>query len=250
LLNPPPNPAPTVAILAGGLATRLHPITQIVPKSLLDVNGEPFVAHQLRLLKSNGIQRVVLCVGHLGELIQRAIGDGSTRGLQVDYSFDGPALLGTAGAIRNAFPKLGESFFVMYGDSYLPCDYAAIARNFESAGVLGMMTVFRNEGKWDTSNVEFEAGGSKAGKILAYSKINRTPHMHYIDYGLGIFRAEAFQGLPAGRPCDLAELYSDLLQRNQLAAFEVHERFYEIGSPAGLQETAEFLAAREANRES
>ena len=227
----------TVAILAGGLATRLHPITQTVPKSLLEVNGEPFVVHQLRLLKSNGIQRVVLCVGHLGELIQRAIGDGSTLDLQVDYSFDGPALLGTAGAIRNALPRLGERFFVMYGDSYLPCDYAAVARNFESAGVLGMMTVFRNEGKWDTSNVEFEAGGS-----IAF-----PPDLSAL---LGVFRAEAFQNLPVGKPCDLTELYSDLLQRNQLAAFEVHERFYEIGSPAGLQETAEFLAAREANRES
>jgi NDP-sugar pyrophosphorylase family protein len=235
----------TVAILAGGLATRLRPVTESVPKSLLEVNGEPFLVHQLRLLHSKGIRRVLLCVGHLGALIERAIGDGSTLGLQVDYSFDGPPLLGTAGAIRNALPKLGEVFFVMYGDSYLPCDYAAIARTFESAGVLGMMTVFRNEGKWDASNIEFEAG-----TILAYSKKNWTPRMHHIDYGLGVFRAEAFQGLPAGAACDLTELYSDLLQREQLAAFEVRERFYEIGSPAGLRETAEFLAAREANQES
>ena len=229
----------TVAILAGGLATRLRPVTETVPKSLLEVNGEPFAVHQLRLLQAKGIRRVVLCVGHLGELVQSAIGTGSGLVLQVDYSFDGPALLGTAGAIKNALPKLGESFFVIYGDSYLPCDYAAIARNFESAGVLGMMTVFRNEGQWDTSNVEFEAG-----KILAYSKANRTPRMRYIDYGLGVFRAEAFQGLPAGKSCDLTELYGDLLQRKQLAAFEVRERFYEIGSPAGLRETAEFLAAQ------
>jgi NDP-sugar pyrophosphorylase family protein len=156
--------------------------------------------------------------------------------------------LGTAGAIRNALPKLGDSFFVMYGDSYLPCDYAAIARQFEAAAVLGMMTVFRNEGKWDTSNVEFEAGGFEGGRILAYSKTERTPRMRYIDYGLGVFRAEAFQGLPVGKPCDLAKLYTDLLQRKQLAAFEVGERFYEIGSPAGLQETAEFLAARGVSR--
>jgi NDP-sugar pyrophosphorylase family protein len=142
-------------------------------------------------------------------------------------------------------PKLGNPFFVMYGDSYLPCDYAAIARSFESAGMLGMMTVFRNEGKWDTSNVEFEAG-----RILAYSKTNRTPRMRYIDYGLGVFRAEAFQGVSAGEGRDLAEVYAGLLQRKQLAAFEVHERFYEIGSPAGLRETAEFLAAQEANQKS
>jgi NDP-sugar pyrophosphorylase family protein len=242
MLNPKSDPMLTVAILAGGLATRLRPITATVPKSLLDVNGEPFVVHQLRLLQSKGIHRVVLCVGHLGELIQRDVGDGSALSLQVDYSFDGPSLLGTAGAVKNALPKLGSSFFVMYGDSYLPCDYAAIARNFESAGVLGMMTVFRNEGKWDTSNVEFEAGGLNGGKILAYSKTNRTPRMRYIDYGLGVFRAEAFQDLPAGEACDLAQLYADLLHRQQLAAFEVRERFYEIGSPAGLQETAEFLA--------
>jgi N-acetyl-alpha-D-muramate 1-phosphate uridylyltransferase len=233
----------TAAILAGGLATRLRPVTETIPKSLLDLNGEPFVVHQLRLLKSKGIERVVLCVGHLGELIQGAIGDGGNLGIQVEYSFDGPTLLGTAGAIKNALPKLGDSFFAVYGDSYLPCDYAAIARsftqNFETAGVLGMMTVFRNEGKWDTSNVEFEAG-----KLISYSKTNRTPRMRYIDYGLGVFRAEAFAGLPTGSPRDLADVYTELLSSNQLAAYKVNERFYEIGSAAGLQETAEYLKAQ------
>jgi NDP-sugar pyrophosphorylase family protein len=237
------NPLPTVAILAGGLATRLRPLTENVPKSLLEVNGESFAVHQLRLLQSKGIRRVVFCVGHLGEAIQQAIGDGGAFGLQVDYSFDGPALLGTAGAVRNALSKLGDLFFVMYGDSYLPCDYAAIARQFQAAGVLGMMTVFRNEGKWDTSNVEFEAE-----KIVAYSKTDRTPRMRYIDFGLGAFRTEAFQDLPAGKICDLTELYTDLLRRKQLAAFEVGERFYEIGSPEGLRETAEFLGMRTSSR--
>lgn len=230
----------TVAILAGGLATRLRPVTETVPKSLLEVNGEPFVVHQLRLLKSKGINRVVLCVGHLGEVIQSAIGDGASLGLPVDYSFDGPTLLGTAGAIKNALPKLGASFFVMYGDSYLPCDYTAIVRNFEGAAVLGMMTVFRNEGKWDGSNVEFAAG-----KIIAYSKTDRTPLMHYIDYGLGVFRSEAFERLPDGAPHDLADIYADLLRRNQLSAYEVKERFYEIGSLTGLEETAEHLSAQQ-----
>ncbi len=232
----------TVAILAGGRATRLGPLTENVPKSLLPVNGEPFVIHQLRLLRSKGIKHVVLCVGHFGDLIQRALSDGSNLdpsnlGLQVDYSIDGASLLGTAGAIKNALPKLESSFFVMYGDSYLPCDYAAVARNFDSTGVLGMMTVFRNQGKWDTSNVEVESG-----EILAYSKTHLTRRMQYIDYGLGVFRAEAFASMPQGKPCDLADVYSNLLERKQLAAFEVRERFYEIGSPAGLRETTEFLA--------
>jgi NDP-sugar pyrophosphorylase family protein len=228
-----------IAILAGGLATRLRPITEKIPKSLIEIHGEPFIVHQLRLLRSNGIRHAVLCVGHLGDMIETAIGDGSKLGLSVEYSFDGPALLGTAGAIRNALPSLGPRFFVIYGDSYLPCDYAAVAKGFESAGALGLMTVFRNEGKWDTSNVEF-AGG----KILAYSKQKRTPRMNYIDYGLGVFQASAFTEIPRGESSDLAGLYDGLLQRGQLAGFEVHERFYEIGSAEGLKETAAFLEAR------
>jgi MurNAc alpha-1-phosphate uridylyltransferase len=228
-----------VAILAGGLSTRLRPLTEKIPKSLLEVNGEPFIAHQLRLLRANGVRRVVLCVGHLGEMIRDVLKDGGAYGVEVDYSFDGASLLGTAGAVKNALPKLGDAFFVLYGDSYLVCDYAVIARSFSSSGKLALMTVFRNDGMWDGSNVEFEGA-----EILAYSKTDKTPRMHYIDYGLGAFRAAAFDNVPAGQPYDLARLYGDLLQAGQLVGFEVTERFYEIGSPAGLEETARFIAAK------
>jgi NDP-sugar pyrophosphorylase family protein len=138
-------------------------------------------------------------------------------------------------------PKLGESFFVMYGDSYLPCDYAAVEQEFSRCGKLGVMTVFRNDGQWDTSNVEFEDG-----RILAYSKKNRTSRMQYIDYGLGVFHAEAFART---RATDLADVYAELLLAGELAAVEVHERFYEMGSPAGLQEMKGFLSRRGDARE-
>jgi MurNAc alpha-1-phosphate uridylyltransferase len=232
-----------VAILAGGFATRLRPATEKVPKSLVEVNGEPFVVHQLRLLRANGVRRVVLCVGHLGEMIRNALGDGGEYGVEVDYAFDGASLLGTAGAVKNALPKLGDSFFVLCGDSYLVCDYAAVARSFSSSGKQALMTVFRNNGMWDSSNVEFEGG-----QILAYSKTNKTSRMKYIDFGLGAFRAVAFENVPAGEPTDLATLYGDLLQAGQLAGCEVTQRFYEIGSPAGLEETARFIAAQGAVR--
>jgi NDP-sugar pyrophosphorylase family protein len=229
-----------VAILVGGLATRLGALTEKVPKSLIQIAGEPFVAHQLRLLQSSGIQQVILCVGHLGEMIEDAVGDGSAYGLKVEYSHDGAALLGTAGAVRTALPKLGESFFVMYGDSYLACDYGLIEKEFSQSGKLGLMTVFRNNGQWDASNVEFEAG-----RMLAYSKKNRTSRMNYIDYGLGVFRPEAFAKTDAR---DLADVYAELLDSRELAAVEVHERFYEIGSPAGLKEMTDFLSQRGALR--
>ncbi len=225
-----------VAILAGGLATRLGPLTQNLPKSLIPIAGEPFVIHQLRLLKSNGIQRVILCVGHFGEKIESILGNGAALGIDLEYSYDGATLLGTAGAIRRALPKLGDEFFVMYGDSYLACDYAAVAHEFSRSGKLGLMTVFRNEGKWDSSNVEFEDG-----KILAYSKKIRSPRMRYIDYGLGVFRSKAFAETKAA---DLADVYSELLQAGELAAVEVHERFYEMGSPEGLEEMSSFLSLR------
>jgi NDP-sugar pyrophosphorylase family protein len=150
-----------VAILAGGLATRLRPITEKIPKSLVPVAGKPFLAHQLELLHSRGIRRAVLCIGYLGEMIQHEFGDGAKFGVKLDYSFDGQKLLGTGGAIKRALPLLADEFFVLYGDSYLPVDYAPIAQFFHQSGKPGLMTVFRNEGKFDTSNVVLAEGEIK-----------------------------------------------------------------------------------------
>ena len=225
-----------IAILAGGLATRLRPVTETVPKALIEVAGEPFLAHQLRLLRRHGFERVVLLVGYLGEKIEAFAGDGRAFGLRVEYAFDGPQLLGTGGALRRALPLLGDAFAVIYGDSYLPCDYRAALGAFTDSGKLGLMTVHRNEGQWDTSNVEFTGG-----RILAYDKAKRTPAMRHIDYGLGAFQRAAFDEVPAGQPYDLAAVYQGLLRRGQLAAWESPDRFYEIGSVQGIDDLGEFL---------
>lgn len=226
-----------VAILAGGLAKRLRPLTEVIPKCLIDVHGEPFIAHQLRLLSSNGIKRVIMCVFYLGETIQKAVGNGKRFGVQVEFSFDGPRLLGTAGAIKKALPLLDESFFVLYGDSYLPCDYRMIQTVYEQSSRLALMTVFKNDGRWDRSNVEFSGG-----QIFSYDKKNQTPMMRHIDYGLGVFSQGAFEMVPGDQPYDLANLYQNLLNQGQLAACEVSERFYEIGSFAGLEEMRHYIA--------
>jgi NDP-sugar pyrophosphorylase family protein len=225
-----------IAVLAGGLATRLRPITEKIPKSLIPVAGKPFLAHQLELLRSRGIRRAVLCVGHLGEMIQREFGNGSAFGLRLDYAYDGPKLLGTGGALKRALPLLGMEFFVLYGDSYLPVEYRPIAEFFRRSGKLGCMTVYRNEGRYDTSNVVF-----RDGSVVVYDKKNRLPEMHHIDYGLSLFQAAAFDAYPAGEPFDLAEVMGRLVQEKQMAGYEVRERFYEIGSPAGLSELETLL---------
>jgi NDP-sugar pyrophosphorylase family protein len=228
-----------VAILAGGLATRLHPVTTTVPKALVEVAGRPFAEHQLDWLRSQGVDRVVFCVAHLGEMIRDALGNGSRWNLRIDYVFDGGTLLGTAGALKRALPVLGEAFFVLYGDSLLTCDLPTIERGFRASGRAGLMTVFRNDDRWDRSNVLF-----KDGRLLRYDKVNRTPEMRHIDYGLGVLTDRALAPVPADRPSDLAAVYQRLLALDDLAGIETADRFYEIGSPAGLEETRAFLAGK------
>lgn len=228
-----------LAILAGGMASRLGAITERVPKSLLEVAGEPFIAHQLRLLAAQRICDVVICCGHLGGMIADFVGDGSQFGCRLRYSFDGPPLLGTGGAIRKALPMLGPQFWVMYGDSYLTAAFGPALRAFEDSGKLGLMTVFQNDDRWDASNVEL-AGG----RIVRYDKREPSSEMRHIDYGLGMYSAEAFADWPEGSAFDLAEVQRCLIARGAMAGFEVAERFFEIGSAEGLAETDAFLRGR------
>jgi NDP-sugar pyrophosphorylase family protein len=225
------------AILAGGLATRLGPVSGRTPKALVEVAGRPFVDHQLALLHRHGVRRVVFCVGHLGELIEAHLGDGAARGLSIGYSSDGDRLLGTAGALRRALPLLGQTFWVMYGDSYMDIDYAAVLAAFEARGARALMTVIRNENLWDASNAEY-----RDGRLLAYDKRRPTPAMRHIDYGVALLTRPLVERVPPDVPGDLADLYRDLVAEGTMIGYEVTERFYEIGSPAGLEETRQHLA--------
>ena len=225
-----------VALLAGGLATRLHPMTETIPKALVQVAGTPFIVHQLRLLRREGIERVVLCAGYLGEMICEFVGNGSAFDLEVTYSFDGDKLLGTGGALRQALPLLGKTFFVLYGDSYLDIDYGEVLAAFNREHAPALMTVFRNEGQWDTSNVIFDGH-----RLVRYDKKELTRDMRYIDYGLGILTDLVLADRPVGAAFDLADVYSTLAAAGALAGFEVQRRFYEIGTRSGLAETDKYL---------
>lgn len=226
-------------LLAGGKATRLRPVTETIPKSLLEVAGRPFIEHQLELIKKNGIKRVLICASFLGEQIREYIGNGERFGIEVEYSFDGDRLLGTGGAIKKALSLLDESFFVMYGDSYLNTDFRVINEYFFRQNKSGLMTVYQNEGKWDSSNVQFEKG-----RIVVYDKTNKNDKMKYIDYGLGILTRRAFDRFAERDEFDLSEVYQSLIESDELAGFEVLERFYEIGSFEGLKETSQFLSIK------
>jgi NDP-sugar pyrophosphorylase family protein len=227
-----------VCVLAGGLATRLGSAAAGRPKALVEVAGEPFIFHQLRALRESGARQVVVCVGHLGDQVEEALGDGARIGVQIEFVRDGPEPAGTAGAVRRALPLLGEAFFVLYGDTYLRVDHQEVQRAFRSSAKPALLTVLRNEGRWDTSNTEVADD-----LVVKHDKQEPGPEMLWIDYGLSVLTAAAMSAVP-GEPADLSEVYSGLARQGLLAAFEVTERFYEIGTPEALAETRAFLSAQ------
>lgn len=229
-----------VAILAGGLATRLRPITETIPKALVDVVGKPFIVRQLNYLREQGISHVVLCIGYLGDLVREVVGSGESFGLEVSYSEDGPNLLGTGGALSKAIPILGDDFFVLYGDSFLPVSFSAVQDAYKKSGKPALMTVIKNQNQWDKSNVLFVDG-----RLHEYNKRSPRAEMTYIDYGLGVVSASVLKQRPVGQSFDLADVYQDLSLQGQLAGLEVHERFYEIGSHTGLKETEDYFLTKE-----
>lgn len=233
----------SVAILAGGLATRLRPYTEKIPKALLEVAGRPFIDWQLDLFQSQGFKDFVICTGYLGEQIETYLGDGSSREIRVRYSYDGEKLLGTGGALRKAADFLSDPFLVIYGDSYLEMDYRAVVEAYRYSGLQALMTVYENGDLWDSSNVEFDCG-----RIRRYDKKNRTPDMRFIDYGLSVISRRVLATIPAGEAADLADSFRRLAIEGQLAGYQATKRFYEIGSHSGWTELNHLLAKRQQNR--
>lgn len=235
-------------ILAGGLASRMGPLTERIPKSLIHLGGFPFIHHQLDWISRHGVTDIVLCIGHLGEQIREYVGSGAKWNLHVKYVDEGPQLRGTGGAIRLAadLGVLEDAFLMTYGDSFLPLDFAKVWECFQKQRCPTLMTVFHNVGRWDTSNVWFEDG-----RVALYDKHRKRPEhadkLAYIDYGLSAFRrAAVIEKIPANQKIDLADVFYDLSIRGEVAGYEATDRFYEIGSPEGLEDFRRYLGQRPA----
>jgi len=228
-----------VVILAGGLATRLYPLTDTVPKALIQVAGKPFIFHQLEYLKSQNVTDVVICIGYLGEKIKELVGNGNIFGINIDYSDDGKKLLGTGGALKKALRLLDESFFVLYGDTFLPINFNMVMNAYLKKEKSALMAVFHNVNKWDRSNVLF-----LGGKLVEYNKHTPKPEMNHIDYGLSVISSKIFDKYAIDTKFDLSDLFTELSKAGELAGYEVKERFYEIGTHLSLKETEEYFFNR------
>ena len=224
-------------ILAGGLGTRLRPLTEQLPKCMVQADGKPFLEHQLRLLAARGVRDIVLCLGYLGERVLEYFGDGHQFGVNLTYVWERGQLLGTAGAIRNAEAVLAPEFFVAYGDSYLLLEYRTIMKRFRESDVLAMMVVYRNEGRLGPSDVVM-----RDGYVTAYDKGTRLPGMVYVNQGLSVLRRRSLRLIPPGIPFSQEGFYQMLIRRRQLLAYETKQRFYEIGSLQGLEEFRRLVA--------
>jgi N-acetyl-alpha-D-muramate 1-phosphate uridylyltransferase len=223
-----------IAIIAGGFATRLGPLTKNTPKSLIPIKGKPFIEYQLDFLRRGGITDVVLCLGHLGESIEKYCGDGRRYGLVLKYSYEKKPL-DTAGALKNAEPLLQDHFFTLYGDSFIFVNYQTMLDNLVQSKKLASMSIYKNQGLYDNSNTS-----AANGMVVRYSKTDNRG-MEYIDYGVNLFKKEVLGLVPPSTPYSLESLFAVLIKSGELLAFEVTERFYEIGSINGLREFTGYI---------
>jgi len=225
-----------IVILCGGKATRLYPLTKKISKSMLKIAGKPFLEHQINLLKKNGIRDIILCVGYKAEQIKKYFKNGEKFGVKIKYSSDGKKLLGTGGALKKAEDLLEDSFLVMWGDSYLPFNFRKAIKFFKKYNKLGLMTVYKNLDRYEPSNVEIEKN-----LVKSYSKKRKTRKMKYIDYGVSIFRKDVLKIIPESKVYDLSKLQQALIRKKQLLAYPAEKRFYQIGSPGGLEEFKKYI---------
>lgn len=225
-----------IVVLCGGLATRLRPLTEKIPKSMVKIEGKPFLEYQLELLKKNGIFDMIFCIGYKSGQIEKYFGDGSQFGVKIKYSREKEKLLGTGGALKKAENLLDKVFLVMYGDSYLPFNFKKSIDYFDKFNKLGLMVVYRNQNRYEKSNVLV-----KDNLVKQYNKENPTKEMEYVDYGVSIFRKKALKLLPENTSCDLSQIHLSLIEKDQLLAFESKIRFYEAGSFKGLEEFKRYI---------
>jgi len=225
-----------VAVLAGGFATRLKPLTDAIPKSMIEICGMPFVHWQMKMMSEQGIKDVVFCLAHRSDMVSDFVGNGSQYGIKVKYSYDGERQLGTGGAVRNSLPLLGDRFMVLYGDSYLPIKFQSVEDAFLRAKEPALMTVFLNNARLDSSNADFSEG-----LVKKYAKGEDSEELKYVDYGLGCYESSIFSPLESPDPLDLAEICTQLASQKLLAGYEVRERFYEIGSFKGIKDFTEYM---------
>ena len=225
-----------MVIICGGLGTRLGHLTKYTPKSMIEIEGKPFLEYQIENLKKQSITDIVLCVGHLSKKIEEYFGNGQRFGVNLKYSFEKEKLLGQIGAVKNAEPLLEDSFFIMYGDSYLTLDLHKVYNFFMQHDKPALMVVYQNHDKYDKSNIIIQDN-----MVIGYGEKQKTRDMIYIDYGTSILRKKVLDYVPKGTSYSTEEFFTDLIKKQDLMAFESDKRFYHVGDPDSLEDFRNYI---------
>jgi len=223
-----PNKLKQIVIIAGGLATRLQPITETIPKSMVLLKGKPFFEYQIELCKKNGVREIIFCGGHLWEQVNNYFGNGEKFGVKIIYSIENEKL-DTGGAVKNAFEHLDDEFFVMYGDSYLTLDWQKAYKFLKKSGAKGLMTTYENNWHPEPSNVLVGGGGY----IKEYNKEKPGKEMRFIEYGINIFPKDIIKKIP-GKSFPISRYFDFLIKRGQLVSYPSKDRFFEVGCFEGI----------------
>ena len=224
-----------IVILCGGLATRLGDLGKDTPKSMIQIKGKPFLEYQIENVKKHLITDIVLCVGHLSEQIEDYFGNGENLGVNIRYSYDKDKPLGPIGALKNAESLLQDTFFIMYGDSYVFVDFDKVYSYFKKQNKIALMVVYQNFDKFDSSNIIINNE-----KVVKYDG-EKTKETTYIDYGVSLFRKKILQDVPQDVFYSTNDLFSKLVKQKELLAYEVKKRFYHIGTPEALKEFKKYI---------
>jgi mannose-1-phosphate guanylyltransferase len=226
-----------VVILAGGLGTRMLPLTESTPKPMLPVAGRPFLQHQLELVSHHGLRRVLLLVGHLGEQIRDHFGDGQRFGCEIQYSFERTPL-GTGGALKLAESQLENEFIVLNGDTYLDLSYAQLSHRFLAEGREALIAAYcgrAGEPQVPADTVARNLGVDSSGNVWAYRKKEPVGLTH-VDAGVIALRKSVLTRIPVGASCSLEErIYPQLIREGQMRAWITQEPFIDMGTSEGLQ---------------
>lgn len=223
-------------ILAGGMGTRLRPVTYHIPKPMVPIHGKPFLWHQLMLLRENGFKDILLLVGYLGHVIEEYFRDGCDIGMKIRYSYE-DAPLGTAGAIKNADKVITGDFLLLNGDTFLPIDYVAMSAFFLRCGKIGLIAVSSDSSQINTYNMKI----TESAVVASYDKKNAVG-MNCKDAGAGFYKRSVLELIDKYNASSFEEdIYPRLISESGLAAYKTDTKIYDIGTQQGLKAISERL---------
>lgn len=223
-------------ILAGGMGVRLKPLTDSVPKPMVKINQKPFLEYLITHLREQGFKKILLLLGYLPEVVQNYFGDGSSFGVEIQYSVS-EVDNETGKRLKLAENFLEENFLLLYSDNYWPISFQKMWELFVSKDVLAQITVYSNKDNYSKNNVYVTTDGI----VAKYDKSRSSAQLNGVEIGFAFVKKEVLSMLPDKNVNFEGYIFPILIEQKKLAAFVTDHRYYSVGSHERLKTTELFL---------